>query len=161
MCVGAALAQTLVSTSLSVATHGNQDSMPSKVAPCAIRSQFSCPQGSLAIKSCARVATSELIINSRAGNICTVSRSSVLRWSLTLNAVSRSTSSPHRSMRTGVSDVDGNTSMIEPRRANSPRCSTSSSRRYPKRASVTINSSISTCVFCLTTSGSTTVLLRC
>ena len=42
------------------------------------------------------------------------------RWSLTANAVSRSTSSPHRSMRTGASAVEGNTSTIPPRTANSP-----------------------------------------
>ena len=53
----------------------------------------------------------------------------VERWSFTENVVRRSTSSPHRSMRTGASAVDGKTSTIEPRRATSPRCSTSSSRR--------------------------------
>ena len=61
----------------------------------------------------------------------TSSRSAVERWSLTPNVGRRSTSSPHRSMRTGASAVDGNTSTIAPRRATSPRCSTSSSRRYP------------------------------
>ena len=63
------------------------------------------------------------------GRSCTSSRSAIERWSLTQNSVRRSTSSPHRSMRTGASAVDGNTSTIEPRRATSPRCSTSSSRR--------------------------------
>ena len=47
-----------------------------------------------------------------------------MRWSLTENSVRRSTSSPQRSMRTGRSAVDGNTSTIEPRTATSPRCST-------------------------------------
>ena len=42
---------------------------------------------------------------------------------------SRSTSSPHRSMRTGPSAVDGKMSTIEPRTAISPRCSTWYSRR--------------------------------
>ena len=59
----------------------------------------------------------------------TVSMSEVLRCSATANRVSLSTSSPHRSMRTGSSSVLGNTSMIAPRLANSPRCSTVFSRR--------------------------------
>ena len=129
MCIGELWLQTSVSTSSSVATHGSQLSMPSKVIDCEMRSQFSCPHGSLAIKPCAFLATASLMITSRAGKILTDVRSSVLRWSLTLKVVRRSTSSPQRSMRIGVSAVDGNTSMIEPRRANSPRCSTISSRR--------------------------------
>ena len=78
---------------------------------------------------CARWRRSSLGSSSRAGKISASARSAVERWSLTPNVVRRSTSSPHRSMRTGASPVDGNTSMIAPRRANSPRCSTSSSRR--------------------------------
>ena len=71
-----------------------------------------------------------LASSSRAGNDERLGQSA--RWSagrVTENSVSRSTSSPHRSMRIGASAVDGKTSMIEPRRATSPRCSTSSSRR--------------------------------
>ena len=49
----------------------------------------------------------------------------------TANSVRRSTSSPQRSIRTGVSAVEGNTSTMEPRTAISPRCSTWYSRRYP------------------------------
>ena len=56
-------------------------------------------------------------------------RSSMERWSATSNRVSRSTSSPHRSMRTGSSAVEGKTSTIPPRTASSPRCSTMDSRR--------------------------------
>ena len=55
--------------------------------------------------------------------------STVERWSATENCDSRSTSSPHRSMRTGWSAVDGYTSTIEPRTATSPRASTWYSRR--------------------------------
>ena len=73
--------------------------------------------------------TSAVGSSSRAGTITASSIGSVERWSWTENSVSRSTSSPQRSIRTGASAVDGNTSMIDPRRATSPRCSTSSSRR--------------------------------
>ena len=67
--------------------------------------------------------------SSRQPNSSTSARSSVERWSPTENSVSRSTSSPHRSIRTGASAVEPNTSTIEPRTASSPRCSTWYSRR--------------------------------
>ncbi len=77
----------------------------------------------------ARSRTSSTGSSSRAGRMHTSSRPSVERWSVTENSVSRSTSSPHRSTRTGRSAVLGNTSTIDPLTATSPRCSTWSSRR--------------------------------
>ena len=66
----------------------------------------------------------------RAPGRSTHRRSSIVeRWSATENCDSRSTSSPHRSMRTGWSAVDGYTSTIAPRTATSPRASTWYSRR--------------------------------
>ena len=118
-----------VRSTSSLTSHGSQLSMPSNVAPSASRSHCSRPHGSVASKLVARWRTMSSACNSRAGKMVIDPRSSVLRWSLTLNVVSRSTSSPHRSMRTGASKVDGKMSMIEPRRATSPRCSTNSSRR--------------------------------
>ncbi len=110
-------------------SHGSQLSMPSKVCPWDRRSHCSRPQGSNPMRVSARARTSSVGSSSRQPKISMRSRSSVERWSLTENSVSRSTSSPQRSMRTGRSAVEGNTSMIEPRTASSPRCSTTSSRR--------------------------------
>ena len=121
---------TSVSSRSSSTSHGSQLSMPveqrrpRRAAPTARG-----PTARRRRASSARPRTSSVGISSRAGKISASSRSADERWSLTPNVVSRSTSSPHRSMRTGASAVDGNTSMIAPRRANSPRCSTSSSRR--------------------------------
>ena len=123
--------------------HGNQLSMPSKLPPSANRSQCSRPHVSVATSERARSMTSSSSCNSRAAKITASLSESVERWSLTLNEVSLSTSSPHKSMRTGVLDVLGNMSIIEPRRAISPRCSTSSSRRYPPLTSCLSSSSAS------------------
>ena len=109
--------------------HGNQLSMPSKFPPSANRSQCSRPHDSVATSDLARSMTCSSSCSSRAAKMTASSNGSVERWSLTLNEVSLSTSSPHKSMRTGVLEVLGKMSMIEPRRAISPRCSTSSSRR--------------------------------
>ena len=113
-------------------SQGSQLSIPSNSAPSARRSHCSRPHGSVATRRRARARTSSVGISSRAGTMATSASSAVDRWSLTPKRVSRSTSSPHRSMRTGPSAVAGNTSTMAPRRANSPRCSTRSSRRYPK-----------------------------
>ena len=110
-------------------SHGNQLSMPSKSKPSLSRSQCSRPQGSEATKELARARTASFKMSSRAGKIVNSSRSSSLRWSCTEKVVRRSTSSPQRSIRIGASAVDGKMSTIAPRRATSPRCSTSSSRR--------------------------------
>ena len=96
-------------------SHGSHDSMPSKTRPSLSRSHCSRPHGSSPTSSAARARTSSVASSSRPGKISTSSRSTVERWSLTENSLSRSTSSPHRSMRTGASAVDGNTSTIEPR----------------------------------------------
>ena len=122
-------------------SHGSQLSMPSKLKPSASLSQCSRPHGSLATKARARSVTAASSCSSRAGKMIACTKSSVLRWSFTLNDVSRSTSSPHRSIRIGVSAVLGNTSMIDPRRATSPRCSTISSRRYPSCTNLASNCS--------------------
>jgi len=84
----------------------------------------------------------------------TSSSSPVLSWSFTENALSRSTSSPQSSMRTGESSVEPNTSRIAPRRANSPRCSASCSRTYPHSTSVLVTASTSMVEPLRTTSGS-------
>ena len=122
---------TSVRSCSSSTSQGSQLSMPSNSAPSANRSHCSRPHGSSPTRRAARARTASVGITSRAGKTQTSARSSVERWSLTPKRVSRSTSSPHRSMRTGASAVDGKTSTMAPRRANSPRCSTSSSRRYP------------------------------
>ncbi len=96
----------VISSSPSV-SHGSQLSIPSNSAPSARRSHCSRPHGCSATSLLALARTSSSGTSSRAGKISTSSRSAVLRWSLTLNVVSRSTSSPHRSMRTGASAVDG------------------------------------------------------
>ncbi len=127
-------------------SHGSQLSMPSKVWPSARRSHCSRPHGSEATRASARARTSAVGSSSRHGKISTSARSTVERWSATENSVSRSTSSPHRSMRTGASAVEGNTSTIEPRTATSPRCSTWYSRRYPARTSWSTSTSGSTLV---------------
>ena len=103
--------------------------MPSKVRPSARRSHCSRPHGSVATRASARAFTSGVGSSSRHGKTSTPATGSVARWSLTENSVSRSTSSPQRSMRTGTSAVDGKTSTIDPRTATSPRCSTWYSRR--------------------------------
>ena len=77
----------------------------------------------------AAAASSGVTTSSRHPYRATARRSCDDRWSLTENAVRRSTSSPHRSRRTGSSAVEGNTSTMPPRTANSPRCSTWCSRR--------------------------------
>ena len=110
-------------------SHGSHDSMPSNTWPSASRSHCSRPHGSA--PTSARGALAHLVGGQQlaAGRSRPRSRSSVERWSATENSERRSTSSPHRSMRTGRSAVDGNTSTIEPRTATSPRCSTWYSRR--------------------------------
>lgn len=138
----------------SSASQGSQLSIPSNNCPSARRSHCSRPHGSAATRAAARSRTSSVGSSSRHGNSSITSRSSVERWSLTENAVSRSTSSPHRSMRTGPSSVDPNTSTIDPRTANSPRCSTWPSRRYPCSASHRTSAAWSRCSPGRTTSGS-------
>ncbi len=115
----------------SAVSQGSQDSMPSKVCPSASRSHCSRPHGADASSSAARERTSSVGSSSRHGKIETDSSSCVLRWSPTANSETRSTSSPHWSIRIGCSAVAGNTSTIEPRTATSPRPSTWYSRRYP------------------------------
>ena len=136
-------------------SQGSQLSMPSNVRPPDNRSHCSRPHGCFRISSSARRRTSSVIRSSRAGKTRASSTLSVERWSWTENSLRRSTSSPHRSMRTGASDVDGKTSMIDPRRATSPRCSTSSSRRYPDVTSRARRSSASRTSPGRTTTGST------
>ena len=89
--------------------------MPSKVRPSARRSHCSRPHGSAADER-ARPARAPRRWAAARGTGRSRPRPgrSVERWSATENSVSRSTSSPHRSMRTGTSAVDGNTSTIEP-----------------------------------------------
>ncbi len=132
---------TSVRSRLSSTNQGSQLSMPSKCAPSDSRSHCSRPHGSVSTSFAAVARTSSVGISSRAGKMRTSAMSPIERWSFTPNVVSRSTSSPHRSMRIGASAVEGYTSMIAPRRANSPRCSTSSSRRYPNSTSVRDSSS--------------------
>ncbi len=110
-------------------SQGSQDSIPSNVRPSARRSHCSRPHGSEVISAAARSRTSSVGTSSRAPKMQVSARSSFERWSATSKAVNRSTSSPHRSIRTGTSPVEGNTSTMEPRTATSPRCSTWCSRR--------------------------------
>ena len=91
----------------SAVSQGSHDSMPSNVSPAAKRSQCSRPQGSDTISASARARTSSVGSNSRTGNTQASSRSATERWSATANRERRSTSSPHRSMRTGWSAVAG------------------------------------------------------
>ena len=88
--------------------------MPSKTSPSASRSHCSRPQGCSPTSWAARARTSSVASSSRAGKTTASSMSPIERWSFTLKVVRRSTSSPHRSMRTGASAVDGYTSTIEP-----------------------------------------------
>ena len=89
------------------ASHGSHDSMPSKTSPSARRSHCSRPHGSVPTRAAARAVTSGVNSTSRHGKISTLATSPLLRWSLMLKSLRRSTSSPHRSMRTGPSAVDG------------------------------------------------------
>ena len=63
------------------------------------------PTAAAATRASARARTSSVGSSSRHGKISTSARSTVERWSATENSVRRSTSSPHRSMRTGASAV--------------------------------------------------------
>ena len=67
--------------------------------------------------------------NSDAGSRVARSSLPVARWSVGSNARSESISSPNSSMRIGSSIEGGKTSMIPPRRANSPRPATSTTGR--------------------------------
>ena len=87
------------------------------------------PTGWMPTRPAARSRMASSATSSRQPNSSTAPRSSMDRWSATSNRVSRSTSSPHRSIRTGSSAVEGKTSTIPPRTASSPRCSTIDSRR--------------------------------
>ena len=109
--------------------NGSHDSMPSNCSPRSRRSHTGAPHGRRAPSDAAASRSSGVRTSSRHPKRATEVRSCVDRWSLTENAVRRSTSSPHRSMRTGSSAVEGKTSTIPPRTANSPRCSTWCSRR--------------------------------
>ena len=109
--------------------NGSHDSMPSNCSPRSRRSHTDDPQGRRVTSDAAAAWISEVTTSSRQPKRATAATSCSERWSLTANTVSRSTSSPHRSMRTGTSAVEGNTSTIPPRTANSPRCSTWCSRR--------------------------------
>ena len=103
-------------------TNGSHDSMPSNCSPWARRSQTPTPHGRLRDSRSAAFATPAVTVTSRHPYSATPDRSRCERWSLTEKAVSRSTSSPHRSTRTGSSEVGGNTaSTIPPRTANSRR----------------------------------------
>ena len=110
-------------------SHGSQDSMPSNTRPPASFSHCSRPQGSAPTRRAARSRTSSVGTSSLQPKTSAWSRSEVERWSLGSKLVSRSTSSPHRSTRTGASAVEGKTSTMPPRTASSPRCSTWYSRR--------------------------------
>ena len=118
-----------VTSSSDSTSQGSHDSMPSNCSPSANRSHWCRPHGAVptSVPACLRMASS--VTNSRQPKICTSARSSIDRWSATSKRVNRSTSSPHRSMRIGLSMVDGKTSTIPPRTASSPRCSTIDSRR--------------------------------
>ena len=87
------------------------------------------PTAGVPTRRAARSRMASSATSSRQPNSSMAPRSSMERWSATSNRVSRSTSSPHRSMRTGSSAVEGKTSTIPPRTASSPRCSTMDSRR--------------------------------
>ncbi|CAB4621972.1 unannotated protein [freshwater metagenome] len=118
-----------VSSSSRSVSHGSQLSMPSKIWPSERRSHCSRPHGSEATNVAAFSFTPSTYKSSRAGKISVVAKSSVLRWSEMVKRVRRSTSSPHMSTRTGSASVAGKMSTMAPRRANSPRCSTTVSRR--------------------------------
>ena len=145
----------------SAVSHGNHDSMPSNVAPfgeavpllAAPRSRRSSSRGTRP-----HLVGREQLAHGE-DRRCP-STSTVERWSATENSESRSTSSPHKSMRTGWSAVDGYTSTIEPRTATSPRAfdlvlaAVAEARRAGRRArrgrsarrrATTIGSTSSTC----------------
>ncbi len=128
--------------------------MPSKLRPSARRSQVWRPHFSAWTSDAARWRTSGDGSSSRQPKIRACSRSATERWSATENWVSLSTSSPQRSIRSGESAVEGKTSTIEPRTANSPRCSTWYSRRYPNATSFATSSSRSTWAPRVTCTGS-------
>ena len=88
------------------------------------------PQGAPSARTSARSrASSRRACHSRAGATRARSRSPSERWLAMSKVVSRSTSSPKKSRRTGCSPCAGQTSTIPPRTANSARCSTRLSRR--------------------------------
>ena len=103
------------------------------------------PRAAASLSDSAAAWIAGVTTSSRHPKSATAPMSCSERWSLTANAVSRSTSSPHRSMRTGTSAVEGNTSTIPPRTANSPRCSTWCSRRYPRATRSARSAPSSTC----------------
>ena len=98
----------------SAVSHGSQDSIPSNTWPSPRRSQCALPHGASPTSDRARSLTSSVGRNSRQPKSTTESTSELERWSPTENSLSRSTSSPQRSMRTGTSAVEPNTSTIEP-----------------------------------------------
>ena len=110
-------------------SHGSHDSMPSNSDPSDNCSHWWRPHGAVPTSVAAARRTSSSGSNSRQPNSDTVSTAAVDRWSATSKRVRRSTSSPHRSIRTGSSSVEGKTSTMPPRTASSPRCSTRDSRR--------------------------------
>ena len=109
--------------------NGSHDSMPSNCSPSARCSHTAAPQGRRVVRAVAAARSVGVTTSSRQPKSATARRSCDDRWSLTEKAVRRSTSSPQRSMRTGTSAVEGKTSTMPPRTANSPRCSTWCSRR--------------------------------
>ena len=112
-------------------SHGSHDSMPSNSSPSAILAKCSRANGASWERIRARSRTSSVSTSSRQPKSSTCSRSATERWLATSKAVSRSTSSPNRSMRIGWLAVEPKTSTIPPRTASSPRASTWYSRRYP------------------------------
>ncbi len=122
-----------MSWTISSASSGASDSMPSTYCPPAIRSRISRPPGSCSLSLAARDCTDGVMSSSRHGGAtitdgCSASVS--VRWSATANHRISSSSSPKNSARTGWSSVGGKTSMMPPRTANSPRRVTMSTREY-------------------------------
>ena len=116
---------------ISSASSGARDSMPSTYCPPAIRSSISRPPGSWSLSLAARDCTDGVMSSSRHGGATITEGCSAVvsvRWSATANQRISSSSSPKNSARTGWSSVGGNTSMIPPRTANSPRRVTMSTR---------------------------------
>ena len=118
-----------VRTESSGTTRPSQPSIPSKVASSAKRPMADDAQGAFDATRRACSAISGVTRSSRQAKNHASSTCSRDRWSAMSKVVSRSTSSPNRSMRTGMAAVGEKMSTIPPRTATSPRCSTWGSRR--------------------------------
>ena len=117
--------------SISSTNAGSNDSMPSTGMALAMDSSMSSAFGMEPIRDFARTRTFSVSCSSRHGVAQTIGMSlPYVRWSDAWNSLMVSISSPKNSIRTGCGNVGGNTSIMPPRTANSPRSITKSTRVY-------------------------------